>query len=278
MDNLQWFKFNPSNWMMGKIMRCPETTQARFLRLCCLYWNKDCSLSYEDAEIEVDDEHLKTLMKKKIIDSDGEYIFIEFLNIQFSEIEDTKIEKSKSGKIGNLKRWHPNAYSDFQSKKISLSEALKIAEQSHTDRTPIAPPSQNIAEKRREEKKREEKKRKDIIISPPKVPFGERVNKFLDWFNSNKEKHTGKIGKFKVLTSTDEKNLKALTEKYDNKEFTAAIPNLFKNQWARDSGNLTPSHFLRIENFNKYLNQDDSKPNNPHNQKSSPLKNTPIEH
>jgi len=67
MDKLQWFKFAPSDWMMGKIQRCPEVTQARFLRLSCLYWNKECNLSYEDAEIEIDQEHLDVLIKKKII-------------------------------------------------------------------------------------------------------------------------------------------------------------------------------------------------------------------
>ena len=65
MDKLQWFKFTPSDWMMGKIQRCPEITQARFMRLCCLYWNKECLLSIEDAEIEIDKEHLDILIAKK---------------------------------------------------------------------------------------------------------------------------------------------------------------------------------------------------------------------
>ena len=56
MSKLTWFKFTPSDYMMGKIQRCPEVTQARFIRLCCLYWNKQCELTYEDAEIEIDKE------------------------------------------------------------------------------------------------------------------------------------------------------------------------------------------------------------------------------
>ena len=63
MDKLQWFKFRPSDWMMGKIMRCDEITQARYMRLVCLYWNKGCDLSYEDAEIEIDKKHLNKMSK-----------------------------------------------------------------------------------------------------------------------------------------------------------------------------------------------------------------------
>ena len=79
MDKLQWFKFTPTDWIMGKIQRCPEITQARFMRLICLYWNKECVLSYEDAEIEIDKEHLDILISKKIIKIEDNFLLIEFL-------------------------------------------------------------------------------------------------------------------------------------------------------------------------------------------------------
>ena len=155
MDKLQWFKFTPSDWMMGKIQRCPEVTQARFMRLCCLYWNKECNLLIEDAEIEIDKEHFDILVSKKIISKNETHLNISFLDEQYLEIEDNTNEKRKSGLIGNLKRWHPLIYNEFKSKKISLEDAVNkskiIAPQSHTDGTPIAPQSQNIAEKKREE-------------------------------------------------------------------------------------------------------------------------------
>lgn len=151
MDKLQWFKFTPSDWMMGKIMRCSEVTQARFIRICCLYWNNECELSYEDAELELEKEHLDILVKRKIVNSDGESINIGFLDIQHAEILELSSDKSKSGVIGNLKRWHPEIYKKFTSKELSLDDALSIAKGSHTDSTPITPQSQNIADKRREE-------------------------------------------------------------------------------------------------------------------------------
>lgn len=161
MDKLQWFKFTPSDWMMGKIMRCPEVTQARFLRICCLYWNNECELSYEDAEIELEKEHLDILVKRKIINSNGEFINIGFLDIQHAEILEVSSDKSKSGVIGNLKRWHPDIYKRFTSKELSLDDALSIANGSLPDPTPITPQSQNIADKIRGEENRTDETRED---------------------------------------------------------------------------------------------------------------------
>jgi len=83
-----------------------------------------------------------------------------------------------------------------------------------------------------------------------------REEKFLSWFNNQKEKHTGKKGKFKVLSKTDTNNLKKLLDTYSHDDFKEAIPNLFKSEWARTHNGFSPSHFLRIDNFNKFLNQD----------------------
>ena len=173
MDKLQWFKFTPTDWIMGKIQRCTEITQARFLRLCCLYWNKECILSYEDSEIEIDKEHLEILINKKIVKVIDNLIFIDFLVEQFKEIECNKEDKSISAKIGNLKRWHRPIYDKFIKNELSLNDALSIAYQSHPDSTPIAPQSQPNREtsQRREEESREEKEEKrednnnDLIFS-----------------------------------------------------------------------------------------------------------------
>ena len=88
--------------------------------------------------------------------------------------------------------------------------------------------------------------------------YEEKKEKFLNWFNLKKQKHTGKIGKFKVLTKTDDVNLKKLYKDYGAEEFEIAVINLYKSKWAIKNNMLTPSHYLRVENFNKYLNQSDS--------------------
>lgn len=102
MEKLQWFKFTPTDWVMGKIQRCPETTQARFMRLICLYWNKECVLNYEDAEIEIDKDHLEILINKKIIKVIDDFIQIEFLNEQLCGISET----SEKRRQAVLQRWN----------------------------------------------------------------------------------------------------------------------------------------------------------------------------
>ena len=118
MDKLQWFKFTTSDWMMGKIQRCPEITQARFLRLCCLYWNKECVLSIDDAEIEVDKEHLNILISKKVIKIYQENIFIEFLNEQLDEV----CETSEKRRVAVNKRWEKQRSKELQNNTSVLNK------------------------------------------------------------------------------------------------------------------------------------------------------------
>lgn len=184
MDKLQWFKFTPSDWFMGKIQRCSEITQARFLRLCCLYWNKECNLSIEDATIEIDKEHLDILISKKIISVNNTHLNISFLDEQFLEIQDNATNKSTSGIIGNLKRWHPSIYNDFVAKKISLEKAIilskTITDLSHTDSTPIADQSQDNRKTSqiREDKTIQDESKKDESKPPKAAPpdFNKNLN------------------------------------------------------------------------------------------------------
>jgi hypothetical protein len=140
------------------------------MRLCCLYWNKQCELTYEDAEIEIDKEHVDILISKRVVVGQNGMINISFLDEQFANIEDESEGKKTSGIIGNLKRWHREIYDQYQAKKISLEQAIElskaprepIADLSHPDSTPIADPSQNIADKNRTDKNRTDKTKTDI--------------------------------------------------------------------------------------------------------------------
>jgi chemotaxis protein histidine kinase CheA len=147
MDKLQWFKFSPTDWTMGKIQRCPELTQARYLRLICLYWNKECILSLEDAEIEIDKEHLDILLSKKIIKSENDFIVIDFLNEQLEEVA----EKSQKRREAVLLRWA----------KVKENNTNEIQNDTNV--------LQNDTEESRVDKSRVEKKRVDKIFIPPQL-------------------------------------------------------------------------------------------------------------
>lgn len=102
MDNLQWFKFSPSHWFMGRIQRCSEVAQARFLRLCCVYWNNECLMNIEDAEIELGEDEFRQLLKLKIIESDADgSLLIKFLDKQYEACLELGNKRSLAAKA----RW-----------------------------------------------------------------------------------------------------------------------------------------------------------------------------
>jgi hypothetical protein len=87
------------------------------------------------------------------------------------------------------------------------------------------------------------------------VPFQERVNKFLNWFNLEFTKHGKPQTKFRTLNNQTENNLKKLLDKYTTDEWSLAFENMINNTWVIENKNATPDHFLRLANFEKYLNQ-----------------------
>ena len=87
------------------------------------------------------------------------------------------------------------------------------------------------------------------------VPFQERVNSFLNWFNLEFTKHGKQQAKFRTLNNQTESNLKKLLDKYTTAEWCTAFANMINNTWVIENKNATPDHFLRPANFEKYLNQ-----------------------
>lgn len=102
------------------------------------------------------------------------------------------------------------------------------------------------------EEKGEEKEKGELT---QKEIFEIKKEKFIIWFNQQKELKTNKKGKVKVLSKTDDNNLKQLFKGYERSDFQIALDNMFKSEWAVNNGMCTPAHFLRIDNFNKYLAQ-----------------------
>lgn len=77
---------------------------------------------------------------------------------------------------------------------------------------------------------------------------------FLEWFNKTRTEHLKQPSNFKVLTYYDQTNLSELTKNYTGEDFVKAFKNMIKDGWAKTNNKVTPDHFLKPENFNKYLN------------------------
>jgi len=143
MDKLQWFKFMPTDWVMGKIQRCPEITQARFIRLICLYWNKECILNYCDAEIEIDKEHLDILIAKKIVKIENDFLIIDFLNEQLYGIAET----SKKRREAVLQRWAKVKQNDTNVLQLNTSVLQNDTEESRVDKSRVEKDKSRVVNK-----------------------------------------------------------------------------------------------------------------------------------
>ena len=115
--------------------------------------------------------------------------------------------------------------------------------------TPMTTMPTNGKEEKEEEKVKEEKEH---------ISFDERVSKFLLWFNSQKEVNGFKKGNFSVLSKTTENNFKKIIKtNYSLDQLNNAFKNMCNNKWVLENNKITPDHFLRIDNFEKYMNQEE---------------------
>lgn len=103
MDKLQWFKFYPSEWIMGRIQFVPNETKGAFLDLCCHYWRQEGEISLKDAQLILGVENYRILMNKRLIVSDDcnkdGQVVIAFLDEQ----RDLSNKRSNAGSKGGSK-------------------------------------------------------------------------------------------------------------------------------------------------------------------------------
>jgi ElaB/YqjD/DUF883 family membrane-anchored ribosome-binding protein len=231
MDKLQWFKFTPSDYMMGKIQRCPEVTQARFLRLCCLYWNKESNLSIEDGIIEIDKEHFDILTSKKVIKVSETHVIIDFLDEQLDDIAQTSKGKSRAAKA----RWDKHK-ADKKEDACAMqndADAMHV----HTDAM------QNDADKTIQD---------NTIQEKPQTPKGDDFNIHCERFVKYVGEQTGR--KFKTLNDKNKRKLQSTIKQYSWEQIRDAVYYATQNKFHKDNNYqyLTPEFFTRPETIDKY--------------------------
>lgn len=159
----------------------------------------------------------------------------------------------------------------YLSQKHSIDKQIK----GYLDKTkddfinPTEPPCQDPTEGCTEppfqqEKGQEEGKEKEQGIidasneaKKPKITFEDRKEKFIEWFNNRILFHKGVKGGFSILSKATQSNLKSiLKNNYSAEQLNKAFSNMYNNKWVVENKMCTPTHFLVIDNFEKYLNQD----------------------
>jgi hypothetical protein len=139
---LPYFKFNISEWMLGRIQKQPESVQGMFVNLCCKYWHKLGEYSYEDACDDFGKKRVDALVSSKILKISENFLKISFLDEQLEERETVSKKQSEKG----LK---------------SAEIRAKKKQESTTVEHRLNPVQPNSTEKKREEEKREEEKREE---------------------------------------------------------------------------------------------------------------------
>jgi len=153
---------------MGRIQRQPAQVQLDFINLCCKYWNKEGSISIEDAKLDIMDSY-EPLLKYKIIKEGGDNVVIDFLDEQLSAIEDKRKQASDAGKLSAAAR----------------KRRTKLNKPSTTVERPLneQPTESNREEKSRVEENREETKGRVFFQD-------EKLNDaFSKWLKMCKEKN-----------------------------------------------------------------------------------------
>lgn len=88
------------------------------------------------------------------------------------------------------------------------------------------------------------------------ISFSERKKKFINWFNTQIKINLNREGKFRTLSKDAESNLQKVLEiNYEPNDLSNAFKNMCKNKWVIENNSVTPDHFLRIANLEKYMNQ-----------------------
>ena len=77
---------------------------------------------------------------------------------------------------------------------------------------------------------------------------------FKKWFNKNRTKYLEKESNCNYLSKEDKIHLETLTKTYEGKHFNKAIYNMCQDKWANENNQCIPRHFLKPDNFTKYLN------------------------
>lgn len=125
---LPYFKFEPAEYLTKDISFCSLEAQGLFINLCCYYWQRECKLTTTQFLRRFPKDKLfKELIDEGVIDIDGDFISVKFLDIQLANAIKTSETNSKNGKKGGRPK-NPNKSETKPNKNPNKSETKGIRE------------------------------------------------------------------------------------------------------------------------------------------------------
>lgn len=162
---LPFFKFEVSEWMLGRIQKQPLEVQGTFINLCCMYWHKLGEVPHSEACIDFNESHIKSLIDGKILSLDDGYLVIRFLDHQLDERKEVSRISSIKGK---------------KSAELRLTRLQQKLTKVQPISTAVEPQSTSVQPTSTEEKRREEKREEKITPFDPSDYYTDGQTAFLD--------------------------------------------------------------------------------------------------
>jgi hypothetical protein len=102
MKELPYFRFTPQEWQNKDISVQSYQVKGFFIDLCCYYWLKNCELSKSIAlkKFINSEQLLKELVEQNIVKIIDENIVINFLDEQFSVLNEIRVKRQTLGRLG----------------------------------------------------------------------------------------------------------------------------------------------------------------------------------
>lgn len=217
---LPYFQFEPATYLTGSIQFCSLAAQGLYINLISIYWQRECSLTVEQAQKRFNyPDQLNELINEKIIKVSGGKITIDFLLNQMKQVVEISKKRSISGKRGMAKRW-PNS-------NKSVTKPLQ------TDNKPITIREDNI----REDKIKEE------YIPPVSKTDVTQINPLCLWI---KKSLPNVAGMKNQLTDPQAEQLLKKFDKTLIREILEAMENKTDLRKKYNSVNLTIRSWIRL--------------------------------
>ena len=223
---LPYFQFEPAEYLTKDVSFCSLEAQGFFINICCYYWQRECNLTEKQLLKRLNHvKQLNELVEEGIVKVENGVIKIDFLDDQYKKATNlSEVNRRNGSKGGRPKKKNPEKTELKANQNRIKSESKGIRE-----------------DKIKEDKIKEEN---NSVFTP---------EQFLKWFNDSRTKLLEKPSNSNYLSSIDKTHLEILTKKYKGKDFGKAFHNLCNDKWANESNQIIPKHFLKPENFDKYL-------------------------
>lgn len=94
---LPFFKFTPTEWLVGKISFQSLEVQGAFIQCCCMFWKNSGVIKVDDMDYRIGKDNLAKLIEYDFVKVIDDFLRIEFLEEQLFSFEGVRRSRSLSG-------------------------------------------------------------------------------------------------------------------------------------------------------------------------------------